>query len=133
MVVERVTPDDLVNRFCSKLGLTRQVCREVAELTVKNAETGRPPSSIVAAAIYLTSGKSQREIKEAFPKSPLDTRLNFFVTVRECERCALHDHVFVINKFVGFCLLIGIYLSILIFSDPVSVLYFNVKRVSFLF
>ena len=64
VVVERVTPDDLVNRFCSKLGLTRQVRREVAELTVKNAETGRPPSSVVAAAIYLTSGKSQREIKE---------------------------------------------------------------------
>ena len=39
VVVERVTPDDLVNRFCSKLGLTRQVRREVAELTVKNAET----------------------------------------------------------------------------------------------
>ena len=68
-----------------------------------------------------------------FPKSPLDTRLNFFVIVSECERCALHDHAFVINKFVGFCLLIGIYLSISIFSDPVSVLYFNVKCVSFLF
>ena len=27
VVVERVTPDDLVNRFCSKLGLTRQVRR----------------------------------------------------------------------------------------------------------
>ena len=39
MVVERVTPDDLVNRFFSKLGLTRQCRREVAELTVKNAET----------------------------------------------------------------------------------------------
>ena len=39
VVVERVTPDDLVNRFCSKLGLTRQVRREVAELTVKNAKT----------------------------------------------------------------------------------------------
>ena len=38
-VVERVTPDGLVNRFCSKLGLPRQVHREVAELTVKNAET----------------------------------------------------------------------------------------------
>ena len=74
VVVERVTPDDLVNRFCSKLGLTRQVRRLVAELTVKNAETGRPPSSVVKAAIYLTSGKSQREIKEVFPRSPLDTR-----------------------------------------------------------
>ena len=68
-----------------------------------------------------------------FPKSQLDTQSNFFVTVRECERGVLHDHGFVINKFVGFCLLIGIYLSISIFSDPVSVLYFNVKRVSFLF
>ena len=37
VVVERVTPD--VNRFCSKLGLTRRVRREVAELTVKNAKT----------------------------------------------------------------------------------------------
>ena len=45
VVVERVTPGDLVNRFCSKLGLPHQVRREVAELTVKNAETGRPPSS----------------------------------------------------------------------------------------
>ena len=63
VVVKRVTPGDLVNRFCSKLVLTRQVRREVAELTANNAETGRPLSSAVAAAIYLTSGKSQREIK----------------------------------------------------------------------
>ena len=68
-----------------------------------------------------------------FPKSPLDTLLNIFVTVRECERCVLNDHAFVINKFVGFCLLIGIYLTISFFSDPVSVVYVNVKRVSFLF
>ena len=74
VVVERVTPDDLVNRFCSKLGLTRQVRREVAELTVKNAETGRPPSSVVAAAIYLTSGKSQREIKEVTGVSEVTIR-----------------------------------------------------------
>ena len=74
VVVERVTPDDLVNRFCSKLGLTRQVRSQVAELTVKNAETGRPPSSIVAAAIYLTSGKSQREIKEVTGVSEVTIR-----------------------------------------------------------
>ena len=74
VVVERVTPDDLVNRFCSKLGLTRQVRREAAELTVKIAETGRPPSSVVAAAIYLTSGKSQREIKEATGVSEVTIR-----------------------------------------------------------
>ena len=74
VVVERVTPDDLVNRFCSKLDLPRQVRREVAELTVKNAETGRPPSSVVAAAIYLTSGKSQREIKEVTGVSEVTIR-----------------------------------------------------------
>ena len=74
VVVERVTPDDLVNRFCSKLGLTCQVRREVAELTVKNAETGRRPSSVVAAAIYLTSGKSQREIKEVTGVSEVTIR-----------------------------------------------------------
>ena len=74
VVLERVIPDDLVNRFCSKLGLTRQVRREVAELTVKHAETGRPPSSVVAAAIYLTSGKSQREIKEVTGVSEVTIR-----------------------------------------------------------
>ena len=74
MVVEGVTPDDLVNRFCSKLGLPHQVRREVAELTVKNAETGRPPSSVVAAAIYLTSGESQRKIKEVTGVSEVTIR-----------------------------------------------------------
>ena len=74
VVVERVTPDDLVNRFCSKLGLTCQVRREVAELTVKNAETGRPLSWVVAAVINLTSGKSQREIKEVTGVSEVTIR-----------------------------------------------------------
>ena len=68
-----------------------------------------------------------------FPKLPLDTQLNFFVTVRECERGVLHDHAFIMNKFVRFCLLIRIYLFISIFSDSVSVLYFIIKRVCFLF
>ena len=69
VVVERVTLDDLVNRFCSKLGLPRQVRREVTELTVKNAET-----TVLGCSNGDLLDLSQREIKEVFPRSPLDTR-----------------------------------------------------------
>lgn len=71
--VDIITTGDFMNRFCSTLGLPREVQRGATHIAKKAGDldivSGRSPISVAAAAIYMASQasdskKNQREIAD---------------------------------------------------------------------